>query len=39
MSAVGEIRAELARRELARRNYIDYLAYVNGEGWKITRRR
>ena len=37
MSAVGEIRAELARRELARRNYIDYLAYVNGEGWKRTR--
>ena len=37
MSEIREIRAELARRELARRNYIDYLAYVNGEGWKRTR--
>ena len=31
------IRAELARRELARRNYGDYLAYVNGESWKKTK--
>ena len=31
MSVTECIRAELARRELARRNYIDYLAYVNGE--------
>lgn len=31
------IRAELAGRELARRHYIDYLAYVNGEQWKHTR--
>lgn len=37
MSATQSIRAELARRELARRNYIDYLAYVNGEEWKRTR--
>ncbi|MBR3704469.1 MAG: phage terminase large subunit [Oscillospiraceae bacterium] len=37
MSAVQTIRAELARRELARRNYIDYLAYVGGEGFKRTR--
>lgn len=37
MSATQSIRVELARRELARRNYIDYLAYVNGEGWKRTR--
>ena len=33
----GEIRAELARRELARRNYGEYLALVHGEGWKRTR--
>lgn len=31
------IRAELARRELARRNYADYLAYVNAPAWKATR--
>ena len=37
MNLRQEIRAELARRELARRNYIDYLAYVNGEGWKRTK--
>lgn len=37
MSAAQTIRAELARRELARRNYIDYLAYVGGEGFKRTR--
>ncbi len=37
MSTMHSIRAELARRELARRNYIDYLAYVNGESWKRTR--
>ncbi len=37
MSTTQSIRAELARRELARRNYIDYLAYVNGEGWKRTK--
>jgi len=28
---------ELARRELARRRYGDYLAYVNGPGWVRTR--
>ena len=32
----SDIRAELAARELARRNYGDYLAYVHGEGWKRT---
>ena len=32
---IRAIRAELARRELARRNYGDYLAYVNGEAWKL----
>lgn len=31
------IGGELARRELARRNFIDYLAYVNGGTWKRTR--
>ena len=30
-------RAELARRELARRHYGEYLAYVHGAGWKRTR--
>lgn len=34
---IRAIRAELARRELARRNYGDYLAYVNGETWKKTK--
>ena len=34
---VSPISRELAARELARRNYIDYLAYVNGESWKKTR--
>ena len=34
---IRAIRAELARRELARRNYGDYLAYVNGEAWKKTK--
>ena len=29
--------AELARRELARRRYAEYLALVNGESWKDTR--
>ena len=31
------IAAELARRELARRSYADYLAYTGGDGWKETR--
>lgn len=30
-------RAELARRELARRHYAEYLAYVQGAGWKRTK--
>ena len=34
---VTMIRGELARRELARRNFIDYLAYVNGGTWKRTK--
>lgn len=29
--------AELAQRELAKRNYCDYLAYVNNPVWKKTR--
>ena len=33
----GEIRKELARRELARRHFSDYLAYTNGSMWKRTR--
>ena len=37
MSTGESVRAELARRELARRSYIEYLAYVSGEGWKRTR--
>ena len=31
------IRAELARRELARRHYGEYLAYTQGESWIKTR--
>ena len=31
------ISAELAQRELARRSFIDYLAYTNGPTWKRTR--
>jgi predicted phage terminase large subunit-like protein len=31
------VRAELAHRELARRNYSYYLSYVNGRQWKTTR--
>lgn len=34
---VDLIEAELARRELARRNYGDYLEYVNGHTWVRTR--
>ncbi len=30
-------RAELARRELARRHYAEYLAYVQGAEWRRTR--
>ena len=33
----ARIKRELAARELARRNYGDYLKYVHGEGWKETR--
>ena len=29
--------AELARRELARRKYCDYLPYVHGSAWKTTK--
>ena len=32
-----DVRMELVRRELARRRYIEYLAYVNGDSWKRTR--
>lgn len=35
-TAVDRVGAELARRELARRNYGDYLEYVNGKTWKKT---
>ncbi len=31
------VKLERVRRELARRRYIEYLAYVNGEMWKRTR--
>ena len=31
-----QLYAELAKRELARRNYSDYLAYVHGEQWIKT---
>lgn len=31
------IKGELARRELARRSYGEYLAYTNGETWKRTK--
>lgn len=37
MTTAENIRVELARRELARRSYIEYLAYVGGETWKRTR--
>ncbi len=37
MNTADRIRAELARRELARRSYIDYLAYISGDGWKRTK--
>lgn len=32
-----KVQAELARRELARRHYADYLPYVHGPSWKRTR--
>lgn len=32
-----QLYAELAKRELARRNYSDYLAYVHGEQWISTK--
>lgn len=32
-----DIIAELAKRELAKRSYPDYLAYVQGQTWKRTR--
>lgn len=31
------IHAELAKRELARRSYAEYLAYTNGKTWRRTR--
>ncbi|MBR0353981.1 MAG: phage terminase large subunit [Oscillospiraceae bacterium] len=37
MATRREILAELAARELARRHFADYLAYVQGPGWKRTR--
>ena len=37
MAARAEILAELAARELARRHFADYLAYVHGPVWKRTR--
>ena len=43
MSAAGiaslplPVRQELVRREMARRNYADYLAYTNGPTWQRTR--
>ena len=32
-----QVFAELAKRELARRNYSDYLPYVHGSAWKNTK--
>lgn len=32
-----QLYAELARRELARRNYADYLPYAHGSAWKNTK--
>lgn len=37
MNEFAIYQGELANRELARRNYIDYLSYVNGETWQRTR--
>lgn len=34
---IALVKAELARRELARRSYADYLAYSHGAMWKQTR--
>lgn len=34
---LNDIKLELVRRELARRRYIEYLAYVSGDDWKRTR--
>lgn len=34
---LGQIRAEKAKRELARRRYVDYLAYVYGKSWVRTK--
>lgn len=31
------VRQELVRREMARRNFVDYLAYTNGPTWQRTR--
>ena len=31
------LKAELAKRELARRSFADYLAYSHGAGWKATK--
>ena len=36
MSGKTSLRRELARRELARRHYRDYLPYVHGAGWIPT---
>ena len=36
MAARSEILAELARRELARRHFADYLAYTQPRGWQRT---
>ena len=37
MNELNLIQAELARRELARRDYRQYLPYVHGQMWKKTR--
>lgn len=37
MTDLDIIQAELAQRELARRDYAEYLAYVHGALWKRTR--
>ena len=37
LTEYDQILAELARRELAKSHYADYLAYANGPTWKATR--
>ena len=36
-TTLNKVKAELARRELARRSFREYLPYVQGKAWKRTR--